>query len=1065
MKNYMLLLLLCLLLGSLPGHAQDKSATLRGKITDEQGNPLPGANLFLLQSRSGAVTDTEGLFSLEVPAEAYQMGDTLRISYLGYVTESMPLPEGNYLEVALMPDIATLMEVEVVSTGYQQLPRERATGSFVQVDEELINRSVGPDILSRLEGVASGVLFSPYGSGSDITIRGRSTLFANEEPLIVVDNFPYEGNISNINPNDVESITVLKDAAAASIWGARAGNGVIVITTKGGRFTQAPRLCFNSNLTIGQQPDAFYVPRMSTADFIATERALFEAGYYNFAESAYDKLPLTPLVELLIDQREGRISAEALQGEIERLQQEDVRRDFADYLYRPIVRQQYAASLSGGDERQRYYLSAGWDKNLERLVGEQNSRVTLNAKNNWTFFSNKLRLGADIYYAQRGEEKNGLDPLFLRQSTHDGLPPYSRLADDAGQPLVLIKDYRLGFVEQAEAAGLLNWRYSPLQERELLDKTAAGTDFRTRLEAGYQLLPSLEASVFYQYWSGQQIDRDHYPEESYFARDLVNRFTQVGADGTLSRPIPVGGVLDERMLLSASHNLRAQLQYSETFWERHELNALAGWEARGVETRSSSFRYYGYQESKALQAAVDAATLFPQYHYPGRRLAIPNGQDLNILHDRFLSYYANASYAYDRRYLLTLSARKDQSNLFGVEANQRGVPLWSAGMGWNLHGEGFYRWKALPYLKLRATYGYNGNIDKSVSAFTTARLLGNSWDTRLPYAGITNPPNPALQWERVEILNLGLDFASHNNRLSGSLEYYRKNGKDLIGYAPVSPVTGLSEFRGNVAATEGQGLDLQLSSLNVEGPFRWQTDWLYSYAATTVTDYRAEVPAYLLLQNGVFPREGFPPRALYSYRWGGLNPDTGNPQGFLDGEISEDYGAIIGNMEPDSLIYHGSLQPTHFGALRNTFSWKGFSLSCNITYRLGYYFRRESIRYGTNRGLGGHGDYAYRWQQPGDEAFTQVPSIPVQGSSYRDDFYTYSEVLVEKGDHVRLQDVRLSYTLGRELWPGLPFRELQVYGYASNLGILWIATSAVPDPDYRNMPAPRSWSMGVRANF
>jgi TonB-linked SusC/RagA family outer membrane protein len=1061
MKPYYILLLCCLLLSALPGRAQEGPAPLRGKITDEQGQPLPGVHLFLLKNRAGVVTDTDGLFRLPVSAEARTAGDTLRISYLGYVTEEMPLPEEDYLELALLPDIATLMEVQVVSTGYQQLPKERATGSFVQLEEALLDRAVSPDIISRLDGLTPGLRMEP---GGGLSIRGRSTLFANDAPLIVVDNFPYEGDISSLNPNDVESITVLKDAAAASIWGARAGNGVIVITTKEGAFSQAPQLSFNSNVTVGEEPDAFYVPRMSVADYVATEQRLFGAGFYNSAENAFDHRPLSPLVELLIAKRDGGLSAEELEGEIARLRSQEVREDFQEYLYRSSLHQQYQASLSGGDKQQRYYVSAGWDEQLESLEGNRNNRLTLNARNSWHFLDNKLRLGADLYYAQARERNNGLDPLGLRQSVYDVLPPYSRLADAAGNPLPLIKDYRLGFVQEAESQGLLDWRYRPLEERALWDRGTQLQEFRTRLEAGYQLLPSLQASFYYQYWQGREQGRNHYPEATYFARDLVNRFTQRDTEGNLSRPVPEGGVLEESFLRSANHNLRAQLQFSETFGP-HELNALAGGEARSVDTRSSGLRLYGYQEEKALFAPVDGTTLYPQYHNPYRLLAIPHGQEVEILHDRFLSYYANASYTYDRRYLLTLSGRRDQSNLFGVEANQRGVPLGSAGLGWNLHSEGFYRWKALPYLKLRATYGANGNIDKSVSAFTTARLQGNSFDTRLPYAGITNPPNPALQWERVEILNLGLDFASRHNRLSGSLEWYRKNGRELIGYAPVSPVTGIQQFRGNVAATEGSGLDVVLNTINLEGPFGWETSLFYSHVQTTVTDYKAEVPVRNLLENGVFPREGYPPQALYSYRWGGLHPDTGNPQGYLEGELSEDYGAILGSMTADSLLYHGPVQPAHFGGLRNTFSWKGLSLSFNITYRLGYYFRRESIRYGNNQGLGGHGDYAYRWQQPGDEQYTQVPSIPTQGSSYRDDFYAKSEVLVERGDHIRLQDIRLGYTLSREVVKKLPFRELQLYAYARNPALLWKATHAVPDPDYRLLPVQRSLSLGLSAGF
>jgi TonB-linked SusC/RagA family outer membrane protein len=1075
MKLHLLLyiILLLLLRWSLPVHAQEsptgsrtESRLLRGKVLDESGQPLPGVNVLLKEGRGGTVTDSDGLFSLRLPQHTIPGGDTLQVSYIGYTTETFPLPTTDFLEIRLLPDIESLMAVEIISTGYQQLPKERATGSFVQVDSGLFNRSASPDILSRLDGIASGLLLQPQaGGGRELSIRGRSTLFSNSEPLVVVDNFPYDGDLSSINPNDVENITLLKDAAAASIWGARAGNGVIVITTKQGRHNQAPQLHFNSNITLGERPDAFYIPRMSTADYIATEQVLFASGYYGAYERAADKRAISPLVELLIAHRDGLLSDAALEGEITSLREQDVRRDFERYLYRAPLHQQYAASLRGGDHRQRYYFSAGYDRALEALEGDRNNRITLNAKNSWAFFQQKLRFSTDLYYIEGRSQNNGINPLGLRQSSFDVLPSYSRLADAAGNPLPLVQDYRLGFLEEAEGVGLLDWRYRPLEERALVDKSTRLREFRANLEAGYQLLPELQALLRYQYWTSNVLGRDHYDGESYYARDLVNRFTQVEDDGSLSYAIPQGGILDQRNRLSHSHTLRAQLLFARLWGQRHQLNALAGWEGKGIETRSNSLRYYGYEAEGLLTAPYDGVTRYPQYQNPGRQQTIPGGQQLSLLNDYFISYYANAAYTFDRRYLFSLSGRRDLSNLFGVETNQRGVPLWSAGLGWNLHSESFYRWKAVPYLKLRGSWGYNGNIDKGVTAFTTARMLGRSWDTGLPYAGITSPPNPQLRWERVRILNGGLDFALRNHRISGSLEYYQKRGEDLIGDRLVSPVTGLTEFRGNVSATAGRGVDITLSSINIDGEFQWQTDLLWSHAATLVTDYGADLSVYQLLSYGIFPREGYPPLAVYSIPWAGLNGNTGNPQGWLDGERSEDWGAIINSLTADSLLYHGPAQPQHFGALRNTFSWKGLSLSCNLTYSLGYYFRRESIRYGFNRGLGGHGDYGYRWQQPGDEVFTQVPSIPEVGNGYRDDLYTYSEILVERGDHLRLQDVNLSYTLSREQWAGLPFRQLQLYAYARNLGILWKAAATVPDPDYRQMPAPRSIALGLRADF
>lgn len=1064
----MLLLLMGMLSFPFMGTGQENPMyPLQGRVTSSADSlPLIGASVVIQGGKTGTVTDIDGQFSLNVPEGT----SALTVSYIGYITEEIQVtpPLDGPLSIGLVESLQTLSEVEVASTGYQQLPKERATGSFAQIDNQLLNRSVSTNVLDRLEDVTPGVAFNRIGSVTQVSIRGRSTLLANAEPLVIVDNFPYDGDIGNINPNDVESVTVLKDAAAASIWGARAGNGVIVITTKQGERNQRPQVSFNANVTVGERPDPFYVPQMSVSSFIDTERALFGEGFYDSYETALDRRPLSPVLELLIARRDGLLSAEEAEAQIEALGQQDVRRDFRDYFYRESINQQYNASVQGGSGSHRYFFSAGYDHNLENMVGNGFQRVTLNAKNSWSFLDNKLQFTGDLYYANSEGRDNGTDPGSIRMSSYSVLPFYARLADGAGSPLPVMRDYRAGFLDGAEANGLLNWRYSPLAEMELVDKTTRSTDYRANFSISYRLSPSLNASVLYQYWNSQSTGQDHYPLESYYARNLVNAYTQANPDGSLYRPIPLGGILDRRDMASSSHNARAQLNYGRTFNGRHEVHAMAGYEVKGLVTEGARGRYYGYDGELANSAPVDYVTRFPQYHYPARSYAIQDYDNHTSLTDRFVSYYANASYTYARRYIISASGRKDQSNLFGVEANQRGVPLWSAGLGWNLHEEAFYRWEWMPYLKLRATYGYSGNIDKGLSAYTTAYIVGNSPNTGLLYARISNPPNPELQWERIRMQNFAVDFETRNGRLSGSMEYFTKQGKDLIGFAPLSPATGRQQFKGNVASTRGKGMDLSFLSRNIDGGFTWDTHWLFSHAVTEVEDYENEPSTSLLLTFGdraVYPVEGHAPVSVYSYAWAGLNPDNGNPRGYLNGEISEDYAGIINGATPDSLIYHGPAQPTSFGAIRNTFRWKNISLSVNISYRLGYYFRSSSINYGNQLGLGGHGDYDQRWQQPGDEAFTQVPSIPETVDYQRDRLYTYSEALVDRGDHVRLQDINLSYTLDKNNFPGLPFQQVQVYGYARNFGILWKATDKVPDPDYRFSNALRSYALGIRASF
>ncbi|MGN0019489.1 MAG: SusC/RagA family TonB-linked outer membrane protein, partial [Sphingobacterium hotanense] len=525
------------------------------------------------------------------------------------------------------------------------------------------------------------------------------------------------------------------------------------------------------------------------------------------------------------------------------------------------------------------------------------------------------------------------------------------------------------------------------------------------------------------------------------------------------------------------HVGRGQLNYNKTWNTAHELSAILGMEIRETHTTSNRNRTYGYNGELLTFGGVNFADLLPTYNNLRGLLRIPNNINFEDNLFRFTSYYANAGYTLKDKYTLSASLRKDASNLFGVATNQKGVPLWSSGMSWQVHKEDFYRLEMLPLLKLRMTYGYNGNVDNTLSALTTLRYASNTYLTGLDYAYVFSPGNPELRWEKSGMLNLGIDFGFKNNRFSGSIDYYIRKGIDLIGQAPIDPTTGAisptAEFlyKGNVAQMKGKGLDLLLNGRIIERQFKWQTDAILNYSTDQVTKYEmssssiaANYVGYGLL---VSPFKGKPVYGIYSYPWAGLDPENGDPLGYLDGEISKDYYALTSG-SPSSLIFHGSAVPTVFGSLRNTFSYKDFSLSLTMIYKGGYYFRRSSIDYFAlyANWRGGHPDYLERWKSPGDEKTTHVPSIPYPANSARDAFYNNSTVLVEKGDHLRLQDINVSYRWNNDK-KGKYIKQLQIYSYINNLGIVWRANAANLDPDYYSggYPLPITFSLGCKAIF
>lgn len=1048
---------------SYAAYPQEKWTVQGNIINDIDASPIVGANINIQNSKISTLSDENGLFKFHTNHNEI----VLIITYLGYLKREIvvELPLGKPLIIALEQSDGLLQEV-FVNTGYQSIPKERATGSFVQIDNKLLNRRVSTDILSRLEDVTPGLIFT-RGIGSNdppITIRGQSTIHANNAPLVVVDNFPYEGDLNTINPNDVESITVLKDAAAASIWGARSGNGVIVITTKKGKYNAGTKVNVNSHVTLGSKPDQFYQPRMSTADFIDIEKMLFDKGYYKAAETSPNKNALTPVVEMLIEG--GR------EGDIEVLKSNDVRNDYEQYLNRTSLNQQYNLNIRGGGENQLFYFSAGYDNNKNNLVGNGFERLSLNAKNTFSFLNKRLEFRSELYYSENNREANGFSSISTRDAYGTGMSlyPYATLVDQDGNHLPITYQYRLSFLEEGKQKGLLDWNYVPLDELRLADNTTKITDYRINTSINYKIVKGLDASVLYQYARAINNNRNLQSVESYYARNEINRLTVVKDDGSLERPIPLGGVLDYGNGTMNTHNLRSQLKFNKEWLGMHRIDALGGFEVRDQLNHISKYRLYGYDDEHALKGLVDYVGTYTSYINPAStNNRILNQDSEKVLIDRFLSYYSNMAYSFQNRYTLSASARLDQSNLFGVNTNQKGVPLFSIGASWNLSDESFYRIPSISYLKLRATYGYNGNLDKSTSAYVTASYSARDPNSGLPYATIQNPPNPELRWERVQVTNLGLDFATKTNRISGSIEFYSKKGIDLIGTTPFAPSSGITSFRGNYADTKGSGWDILLNSQILNRKLKWHTNLYFSTSKEIVSNYKqvGSVSAYRDDMQ-ITPMEGKPLYGIYNYAWAGLDPQNGEPLGYLNGEVSSDHSAILNGTTQEDLIFVGSSRPTKFGAFRNEFTYNKFSLSFNISYRLGYYFRKTPINYNTIlMGQGGHGDYSKRWQKPGDEQNTQIPSMPNSQNNNRNTFYYFSEVNTEKGDHIRLQDISFSYDLTRKSTPKLPFSEIQLYLYANNIGVLWKETDSELDPDYAKSFSPpvRTLSAGLKVSF
>lgn len=1037
---------------------------IRVRVVDSVGRPLSGASVSLKNGKQSGITDAEGIFSINAGA-----GDVLVFSFVGFETSSYKITSSTPSEIliSLKATVTQLEDVEItVNTGYQNIHKERSAGSFTQVSNELINRTVSTSLIDRLDGIVSGLVLNRNTSRSNqsqvsaITIRGRSTIYANPNPLIVIDNFPYNGNLSTINPADVESITVLKDAAAASVWGAFSGNGVIVITTKKGKINQPLSVSVSSNLMIGEKPDLFYMPRLSSANIVDIERDKYFRGGYNSQINSTRVRSLYPSVDILARQAKGQLTEAQANAELDDLRNQDSRSEMSNYFYRGQINQQYNINFSGGSKYNQYYLGIGFDKNLDELIGNGLDRLTVNAKQSYQIIPDKLSFTTNLVYSRYKTENNGLSDLAF---------PYLKIADENGNPLEVQGGslYRR-YTDTVGGGKLLDWTYKPLAERDFRDFSTVTLDYRINSELRYQITKSLSIQGNYQFSTGNSVNNSIYKPEAFYPRDLINTFSQIDpVSKAVTRAIPVGGLLDRIINNYTGNNLRIQANFSSS-WNKHAFDALAGYEVSDVEKDYSLDRFYGYDPETGGSGVINPLTDYPTLPI-GTVTRIDNRKDKTGTAYRFLSYFGNVGYTYNNRYSINGSIRKDESNIFGVNSNQKGVPLWSVGGVWNIAKEKFYKIDWLPYLRMRLTTGYNGNVDYTLSSQVVILNQNVSYPNvfEAPYASLSNPPNPDLRWERIRSTNIGIDFATRNRRVTGTLEFFRKDGLDIIGVANMDQATGVSTFKGNSANTRVNGADLSINVKISDRKLGWDLMVQGSYAKDKVTKY-------LFLSNSVSngltpsvnPVIGNPLFSIYSLPWAGLD-NTGSPMVYFEGKASKEYENIFYSNKLENVQYHGPVNPTLFGNLLNTIHYQSMTLSFNIVYRVGHYFRNTGVDYSSiliGTYTFSNEEYEKRWKNPGDELKTNTPVFDYAGNSLKDQVYTSSSLFVEKGDNIRLKDIRLSYSASGTKWK--PLKDLQIYGYINNAALLWKANSSSLDPDYLfGYPPPRTYTIGATLKF
>ena len=1101
--------------------------SLVGVVLDENGEPLPGATVRVEGTQTGAITDVNGNFSFIAGVK----NPTLVISYIGMESVTMKVTsKTKYIQVTMKPQ-ENLME-EVVVTGYQNIKRENATGSYQTLTAKDMDKRYTGDITSNLEGKIPGMVTvrtdSQTATGEDaITIRGVGTFNAKRSPLVVVDGLPIEGGLESVNPYDVENITVLKDAAAAAIYGARASNGVIVITTKRAKEDRLS-IDFNADLVISEKQDYSNYNWASAADIIQLEKNNFNAMLNEDPDLIQQQLDAmnggriytqSQVMRLLLRNHEGTLSDADLNATLDRWSRNDYRKEWRDAHDRTQITQQYNLGIRVKGNKLSSSIVANYSGG--------NRGVKKESDDSFSFSYN-----GDLEVNKWWDLSFGVNVLNNRSTSHaytsynqiNSFMAYESMYNDDGSLARMEADVYPGESAFSNADyGLKDPTYNLAEEMNYNFNKYRYSNIRAHVKTLFHLpVDGWTASAQFQYEDINSRSQTRYNKESHYMRSLYNLYTHTTQvtewvddpnfdwDAAFSDPntdwfdphlgqmevtntlvnhaVPDGDLLQTANTSSQFYTFRAQTQYAHEFG-KHAVDVLAGFEYRQTHTKTDDNLLYGYSHQTQTNQNLQTDWAFlnnPTVGVLGSNYtpsgALTDFDTSDVLH-RYYSYYFTANYVYNALYSLFASYRVDNTDLFGTDPKFRRRPLWSVGASWNIQNEEFmkpYTW--VNALKLRASYGLTGNIDSGATSYLTA-----SFDTN-PYNGglvgyLDTPPNDQLRWEKTQTWNVGVDFAFWGYRLNGSVDFYRKIGSDLLTTTDLDPTTGWTSLTINNGEMDNTGIELQLDGRIL--PARKREDvginlgFNIAYNKNKVTKVMHQ-PASGAEYLRASLHEGYPLNSLFSIDYAGLIEKDGTYfVGWKDkeGEVhTEAYTS--GSFTIDDAVFSGTYTPTISGAITPEITWNGFSLSAMFNFYGGHYMRTGNDVWSTNIGgssgykatfgIGGiPKDYLRYWN--GD------PDVPANG--YMTIHYSnmdggiYRDTNVEHAGYMKLRNIVLGYDFSKRVCRAIGLNDLRLRFQMNNV-CTWARNSRGLDPEAVNLrtgttlnTVPRSYTMSLYFNF
>ena len=1073
--------------------AGERVRNVSGVVTDESGDPLIGVSVCIDDSKVCTITDSKGFYTLKVPANAC----SLKFSYLGMSNAELRLGSGKAPLSRSIQMVTDNQLSDVVVTGYQEISKPKMTGSVTTITASKLDERYTTNIMNNLEGRVAGL--STY--NGKMTIRGTSSLYAETSPLLVVDGVPVEGSIDDLNPYDIESVNVLKDAAANAIYGARASNGVIVITTKNAKKAGKIDIDFSANLTVYEKKNVDYADNfyMTPAQQVDTEANYWDYYFFNNDGEVNDPISstaqsisqgtqtVTPIQYAYYQRAKGEISEAELQNQLDALKKNNYAKDYANAVYKQRVMQQYNLSLRGRSDKFTNNLTLNYKYDNSGLINHFANQFNAQYKGSyevakWLTASFTLN---GIYSKQReaGYDYNGSYANIWAQPAY--MPFYNADGSVKGQHYWYDGDDYMTFDSPFE-----DLSSNPVDEYYKNTQTTRRQYMRYHGDLLFKIIDGLTANAQFVYESNRNTVDWMASQDSHVMRTMRNAYYYQTADGTIKNYVPTtGGMLRTTNTNGRYWTARGQLNYSKTFG-KHDIMAIAGLEFRETKQTGSKALLLGYDDQLQTSSThtIDFATLSTLKYAPyffGASGGYPASQfvfnpyikeGMGIVteqHHKYASGYFNLTYTYDEKYNVFASFRKDYADVYGLNAKFRGTPLWSVGAGWLIHNEDFMKDnKWINFLKLRASYGVTGNIYQGATSYMTASSGSLNSLTNLPYGTIESPANPNLKWEQSRTTNIGIDFGLLDNRLRGSIDYYNKVGKDIFSNRTLDPTTGFTSMFVNMASMRNRGIELQVTydwfRAATRKGWSWTTNFTMSHNKNVITSVEnPSTRAYQLTDNpyleGYPYVEGYPSSALWSYRFAGISDQEGEKGQTL--WYIEDGGKSHNASSKSTSImeYSGQSEPKVIMGMDNSVRWNGFSFSILMAYYGGHMMRAlaETETFGVPAtAINSYFLNAWTPENP-----TNTPGIGRYASTAVGSEPGYSDISIHHADFLKIRNIVFGYDFPQQWIKHLGMNRLTLRFQIDNPKYLWVANSVHVDPETLGLRNPSSFIFGLNVNF